>query len=77
MTASDFDIRGQLESPNVTFSSASTCFRFWYYMYGEHVKNLTVALNSEIYFHQFGNKEQMWHCGIVDVTGFSGKVCLI
>ena len=74
MTTNDTVEKGQLESPMVTFSNTNTCFRFWYYMYGDHVRNLTVALNSTIRFNQFGNKLEMWHCGIVDVTGFSGKV---
>lgn len=49
------------------------CFTFWYHMYGVHIQRLTVTVGDKI-FRKNDSQGQEWHCGVIDVTGLSGKV---
>ncbi|XP_071120973.1 neuropilin-1-like [Mytilus edulis] len=56
-----------------TTSNGKICFTFWYHMYGIHIQQLNVTVGDQI-FNKSGNQSQEWHCGVIDVTGLSGKI---
>lgn len=57
-----------------TTLSGYICFKFWYHMFGKHVKKLTVSVGDSQKFVESGDQSQVWHCGVINVTGLSGKV---